>query len=143
MAVPLPEARPRACHRLWRVADEIRPSSRAASTAALRSITPSLRYRAFLPETVSRFLAFYAGGGLLGVEVDTTTPETLAVALSPSQDALVFGGYAGLVLVAGTVLLWRTDIPQGVRPARDSPRATRGRATLRHERAPAPLPWWS
>lgn len=67
---------------------------------------------AFLPETVSRFLPFYAGGALLGVEVDTTTPETLAVALSRTQDALVFGGYAALALAAGTVLLYRRDAPQ-------------------------------
>ncbi len=67
---------------------------------------------AFLPETVSRFLPFYAGGALLGVEVDTTTPETLAVALSRTQDALVFGGYAALALAAGTVLLYRRDASQ-------------------------------
>lgn len=64
---------------------------------------------AFLPETVSRFLPFYAGGALLGVEVDTTTPETLAVALTRAQDALVFGGFAAAALVAGTVLLHRRD----------------------------------
>jgi hypothetical protein len=67
---------------------------------------------AFLPETVSRFLPFYAGGALLGVEVDTTTPETIAVALSRTQDALVFGGYAALALLAGTVLLYRRDASQ-------------------------------
>ena len=64
---------------------------------------------AFLPETVSRFLPFYAGGALLGVAVDTNTPETLAVALSRTQDALVFGGYAAIALLAGTILLYRRD----------------------------------
>ncbi|MCW2678675.1 MAG: hypothetical protein JWM62_76 [Frankiales bacterium] len=67
---------------------------------------------AFLPETVSRFLPFYAGGAVLGVDVDTNTPETLAVALSRTQDALVFGGYAALALAAGTVLLYRRDASQ-------------------------------
>lgn len=67
---------------------------------------------AFLPETVSRFMPFYAGGALLGVEVDTTTPETLAVALSRTQDALVFGGFAALALLVGTVLLYRRDASQ-------------------------------
>ena len=67
---------------------------------------------AFLPETVSRFLPFYAGGALLGVEVDTTTPETIAVALSQTQDALVFGGYAAAALLAGTALLYRRDASQ-------------------------------
>ena len=64
---------------------------------------------AFLPETVSRFLPFTAGGMLLGVEVETTTPEMLAVALSRTQDALVFGGYAAAALLFGTVLLYRRD----------------------------------
>ncbi len=64
---------------------------------------------AFLPETVSRFLPFYAGGALLGVDIDTTTPETIAVALSRTQDALVFGGYAAVALLVGTVLLYRRD----------------------------------
>jgi ABC-2 type transport system permease protein len=67
---------------------------------------------AFLPEVVSRFLPFYAGGALLGVEVDTTTPETIAVALSRTQDALVFGGYAAVALLVGTVLLYRRDTSQ-------------------------------
>lgn len=67
---------------------------------------------AFLPETVSRFLPFYAGGALLGVDVDTTTPETIAVALSRTQDALVFGGYAAVALLLGTVLLYRRDTSQ-------------------------------
>jgi ABC-2 type transport system permease protein len=67
---------------------------------------------AFLPETVSRFLPFYAGGALLGVDVDTTTPETIAVALSRTQDALVFGGYAAVALLVGTVLLYRRDASQ-------------------------------
>ncbi len=67
---------------------------------------------AFLPETVSRFLPFYAGGAVLGVEIDTTTPETIAVALSRTQDALVFGGYAAVALLVGTILLYRRDTSQ-------------------------------
>jgi ABC-2 type transport system permease protein len=64
---------------------------------------------AFLPATASRFLPFYAGGALLGVDVDTNTAETLAVALPRPQDALVFGGFAVAALVTGTVLLYRRD----------------------------------
>jgi hypothetical protein len=67
---------------------------------------------AFLPETVSRFVPFYAGGAVLGVEVDTMTPEMIAVALSRTQDALVFGSYAALALLVGTVLLYRRDASQ-------------------------------
>jgi hypothetical protein len=61
---------------------------------------------------VSRFLPFYAGGALLGIEVDTATPETIAVALSRTQDALVFGGYAALALLIGALLLYRRDASQ-------------------------------
>ncbi|MCW2714654.1 MAG: hypothetical protein JWN88_1701 [Frankiales bacterium] len=64
---------------------------------------------AFLPAEASRFLPFYSGGALLGVDVDTNTPETLAVALTRTQDALVFGGFAAIALLAGTVLLYRRD----------------------------------
>ena len=67
---------------------------------------------AFLPETVSRFLPFYAGGALLGIEVDTATPETIAVALSRTQDALLFGGYATVALVLGALMLYRRDASQ-------------------------------
>jgi ABC-2 type transport system permease protein len=64
---------------------------------------------AFLPAEVSRFLPFYAGGALLGVEVDTHTPETLAVAFDRPENALVFLGFTLLALLAGSVLLYRHD----------------------------------
>jgi ABC-2 type transport system permease protein len=64
---------------------------------------------AFLPAEVSRFLPFYAGGALLGVEVDTHTPETLAVAFSRPENALVFAAVAALALATGTALLHRRD----------------------------------
>jgi hypothetical protein len=35
---------------------------------------------ALLPETVARFMPFYAGAAVLGVEVYKTTAETVAVA---------------------------------------------------------------
>jgi ABC-2 type transport system permease protein len=62
-----------------------------------------------LPASVSRFLPFYAGDALLGVETDTATPETIAVALTRSQDALLFAAYAVLALGVGTALLYRRD----------------------------------
>lgn len=63
----------------------------------------------FLPATVMRFLPFYAGSGMLGVESDTLTPEALAVALTTTQNALVFGGYTAVALAAGVALLYRRD----------------------------------
>lgn len=63
----------------------------------------------FLPAKAGRFLPFVAGGALLDVKADTATPESLAVALTRPQDALVFAGYAVAALVLGTVLLYRRD----------------------------------
>jgi len=64
---------------------------------------------AFLPATALRFMPFAAGIELLPIDVQLTTAETIAAELSRVQDALVFGGYAALALVAGTVLLYRRD----------------------------------
>ncbi len=58
-----------------------------------------------------RFLPFYAGTGLLGIVSDFASPEEIATALTRSQDALVFGGYTTVVLIAGAVLLYRRDVP--------------------------------
>jgi ABC-2 type transport system permease protein len=63
----------------------------------------------FLPEQISRFLPFFAGNGLLAIESDTATPESIAVALTRPENALLFGGYATLALVVGTILLYRRD----------------------------------
>ncbi len=63
----------------------------------------------FLPVGVQRFLPFFAGTSMLGIEWDGADPAALAVALSAGQNALVFGGYAAVALLAGTVLLYRRD----------------------------------
>ncbi|MEU5002263.1 hypothetical protein [Streptomyces sp. NPDC021622] len=63
----------------------------------------------FLSPQISRFLPFLAGDALLGIDSDTATPESIAVALTRTQEALVFGGYTAVVLVVGTVLLHRRD----------------------------------
>lgn len=63
----------------------------------------------FLPAEVARFLPFFAGNNLLGIESETTSPAALAAALSRTHDAVVFGGYAAVALVVGTVLLYRRD----------------------------------
>jgi hypothetical protein len=43
------------------------------------------------------------------VEFYKTTAETVAVALSRAENVLVFGGYAAIAVIAGTVLLYRRD----------------------------------
>jgi ABC-2 type transport system permease protein len=63
----------------------------------------------FLPVEVARFLPFFAGNKLLAYANDFDTPAAIAVALTRSESALVFGGYAGLALLVGTVLLYRRD----------------------------------
>jgi ABC-2 type transport system permease protein len=63
----------------------------------------------FLPVEVTRFLPFFAGNKLLAYNNDFDTPEAIAVALTRSESALVFGGYAGVALLVGTLLLYRRD----------------------------------
>jgi ABC-type transport system involved in multi-copper enzyme maturation permease subunit len=63
----------------------------------------------FLPAEIGRFLPFFAGNALLGIDSDTATAESIAVALSRPENALVFGGYAAAALIAGSVLLHRRD----------------------------------
>ncbi|MBA2262931.1 MAG: hypothetical protein H0W03_09725 [Solirubrobacterales bacterium] len=52
----------------------------------------------------------YAGTGLLGIVSDFASPEEIAIALTKLQDALVFGGYTTVMLIAGAVLLYRRDV---------------------------------
>ncbi|MCW2700954.1 MAG: hypothetical protein JWQ45_2489 [Blastococcus sp.] len=63
----------------------------------------------FLAEEVARVLPFTAGNHLLAYSSDFETPRTLAIALTQPENALVFGGYAAVALVVGTVLLYRRD----------------------------------
>lgn len=58
---------------------------------------------------ISRFLPFLAGNRLLGLESDLDSPASIAAALSRTQNAVVFGGYAIIALALGTTLLCRRD----------------------------------
>lgn len=60
-----------------------------------------------LDPSLACFLPFAAGHGLIGIAPDA--PDAIAVALTRSQNAMVFGGYALAALVLGTVLLHRRD----------------------------------
>ena len=64
---------------------------------------------AFVDPRFSRFLPFVAGNGLLAIEDDTASIETLNAALTRTEDLLIFGGYAAAALTIGTVLLYRRD----------------------------------
>jgi ABC-2 type transport system permease protein len=63
----------------------------------------------FMPAQLGRFLPFFAGNALLAIDSDTSTAESIAVALSRPESALVFGGYTTVALVVGAVLLYRRD----------------------------------
>ena len=46
---------------------------------------------------------------MLGISSATDTPESLAAALTPFQNAVLFGGYAFALLAIGTTLFYRRD----------------------------------
>jgi hypothetical protein len=61
------------------------------------------------PVRVARFLPFDAGFRLVNVGGAHDTPSARAVQFDRPQLALIFGAYATLAMVAGTVLLYRRD----------------------------------
>ncbi len=64
---------------------------------------------AFAPPKVVHFLPFDAGFRLLGIVGIEERAELIEAALTRPQYALIFGGYAMIALVVGTVLLYRRD----------------------------------
>ena len=81
----------------------------AGDTSSLAGFVVENLLNLFLPVEVARFLPFFAGNELLAYNNDFDTPEAIAVALTRPESALVFGGYAGIALLVGTVLLYRRD----------------------------------
>lgn len=73
-------------------------------------VIESLLY-AFVPSEYSRFLPFLAGDEMLKVqvEVDSADTDSILTVLSRGQGALVFGLYAVVAIVVGTVLVSRRD----------------------------------
>jgi hypothetical protein len=65
--------------------------------------------RTLIPVSTSRYLPFSAATGMLGIASATDTPESLAAALTPLQNAVLFGGYAFALLAIGTTLFYRRD----------------------------------
>ena len=89
----------------------VRHSSAALSGLLIWGLVAENLLTVFLPEPASRFLPFVAGNNLLGIVGTGAFAEDAALALSRTQDALIFGGYTAVALVLGTVLLYRRDIP--------------------------------
>ncbi len=65
--------------------------------------------RTLVPANAARFMPFSAAAGMLNISQATDNAETLAAALSRTQDALLFGGYVVLALTIGTILFQRRD----------------------------------
>jgi ABC-2 type transport system permease protein len=86
-----------------------RHSSAAIAGLLVWSLVVENLLRGFAPAKIVRFLPFNAGNGLLLIEATTDTPEKLAVAFSRMQNAPLFGGYAAVALLVGTILLYRRD----------------------------------
>jgi ABC-2 type transport system permease protein len=66
--------------------------------------------RALIPVSTARYMPFSAANNMLGIASATDTPESLAAALTPFQNAVLFGGYAFALLAIGTTLFSRRDI---------------------------------
>ena len=65
--------------------------------------------RTLIPASAARLMPFSAAAGMLNIQQATDTAETLAAALSRTQDALLFGGYVIAALTLGTILFSRRD----------------------------------
>jgi ABC-type transport system involved in multi-copper enzyme maturation permease subunit len=65
--------------------------------------------RTLIPVSTARYMPFSAATGVLGISSATDTPESIAAALTPLQNALLFGGYAFALLAIGTTLFSRRD----------------------------------
>lgn len=87
----------------------IRHSSGAISGLLVWGLVAENMLTVFAPERSSRFLPFVAGNNLLAIEGKGAFAESIEVALTRTQDALVFGGYTAAFLVLGTVMAYRRD----------------------------------
>jgi hypothetical protein len=65
--------------------------------------------RTLIPVSVARYMPFSAATGMLGISSATDTPESIAAALTPFQNAVLFGAYAFALLAIGTTLLYGRD----------------------------------
>jgi ABC-2 type transport system permease protein len=88
----------------------LRHSSAAVAILLVWALVLENLLRTLIPAGAARFMPFSAAGGMLGITQATDTPETLAAALTRTQDALLFGGYTVALLTIGTVLFYRQDV---------------------------------
>ena len=87
----------------------LRHSAAAVSVLLVWAFVLENIARALIPVSTARYMPFSAATGMLGISSATDTPESLAAALTPFQNAVLFGGYAFALLAIGTTLFYRRD----------------------------------
>jgi ABC-type transport system involved in multi-copper enzyme maturation permease subunit len=87
----------------------LRHSAAAVSTLLVWAFVLENIARNLVPVSTTRYLPFSAASGVLGLTTPNDTPESLAAALTPFQNAVLFGGYAFALLAIGTTLFSRRD----------------------------------
>ena len=87
----------------------LRHSAAAVSILLVWAFVLENIVRALVPVSASRYLPFSAANNMLGIASAQDTPESLAAALTPFQNSVLFGGYAVVLLAIGTTLFYRRD----------------------------------
>ena len=87
----------------------LRHSAAAVSILLVWAFVLENILRALIPVSAARYMPFSAANNMLGISSATDTPESLAAALTPFQNALLFGGYVLALLAIGTTLFYRRD----------------------------------
>ena len=87
----------------------LRHSAAAVSILLVWAFVLENLVRTLIPANAARFMPFSAAAGMLGIQQASDNAETLAAALSRTQDALLFGGYVMAALAVGTILFNRRD----------------------------------
>lgn len=87
----------------------LRHSAAAVSILLVWAFVLENILRTLIPVSVARYMPFSTATGILGISSATDTPESIAAALTPFQNGLLFGAYAFALLAVGTVLFYRRD----------------------------------
>jgi ABC-2 type transport system permease protein len=87
----------------------VRHSAAAVSILLVWAFVLENIARTLIPVSTTRYLPFSVATGILGMSSATDTPESIAAALTPLQNAVLFGGYAFALLAIGTTLFYRRD----------------------------------
>ncbi len=87
----------------------LRHSAAAVSILLVWAFVLENLIRTLIPSNAARFMPFSTAAGMLNIQQATDNAETLAAALSRTQDALLFGGYVIAALTLGTILFSRRD----------------------------------